>query len=351
MNCESLVRECWNCNYDWAGSCEESEHDLKGVSTSPQSGREAACRAYLEDQSSVMSTVYRWDEDKCYYYDCSSSVTYKAGYKAFVKTCTAECLNAAMYFHPGQRLTGSSPTASVSSLEACTLKLTATSQSGAVSYSGNGATECVTTTACSTDCPLQTASAPEFDLVVFDCSGTTTAQAPTTTSTTITTSLASTSPATTPTTESLATTASVTSTSPAITPTTEPLATTASTTSVQNAIETTFVQAPLARLYIMPCICYTGQEWTNLSQSEIINILVKNLTINTKETSLNRYRYKCRPDSRESSANIGRFATAVMIVIVGVVVLADLGTCCKGRCLKKSVKMKRTRKVIPATLE
>ncbi|KAH3827975.1 hypothetical protein DPMN_129921 [Dreissena polymorpha] len=76
----------------------------------------------------------------------------------------------------------------------------------------------------------------------------------------------------------------------------------------------------------MPCICNTEAEWGNLTNDEIIQILVKELTIDPSQTTVERSKRESRQDPRVSSANMGRLAIAVILIILAAVIIPDLIT-------------------------
>ena len=90
----------------------------------------------------------------------------------------------------------------------------------------------------------------------------------------------------------------------------------------------------------MPCICYNNGQWTNLTAEEIVDILVKNLTIDASSTTLALSKKLCRSDPRVSSANIGRIACAILISVLCILVCIDCTRLCRYR---KRIHKKRSK--------
>ncbi|XP_052817227.1 sushi repeat-containing protein SRPX-like [Mya arenaria] len=103
------------------------------------------------------------------------------------------------------------------------------------------------------------------------------------------------------------------------------------------------------KLYIMPCICYEHHEWENLTQEEIIDQLVKDLSIDVTNTTLAQSRLISRSDPRASSAAIGTVAISLLAVIFGTVACLDVLTIWKdkrfSRCRKTISRRCRGRKI------
>ncbi|XP_052820229.1 P-selectin-like [Mya arenaria] len=83
---------------------------------------------------------------------------------------------------------------------------------------------------------------------------------------------------------------------------------------------------PNSPLYIMPCICYNNYSWTGLSQDEITQLLIRETTIQKKNTSRYLARLSCREDPRSSSTVVGVVGTAIIGGIFLMIFLADVPT-------------------------
>ncbi|KAH3847997.1 hypothetical protein DPMN_090333 [Dreissena polymorpha] len=111
--------------------------------------------------------------------------------------------------------------------------------------------------------------------------------------------------------------------------------------SLSESTTTTRPKAP--QLYIMPCICNPNKQWTNLSNEQIIDMLISELTIDASETTAARAKLNCRQDSRASSKAIGTIAVGIMSVIFGLVICSDLITIWRycGRIRKRFKRVYR----------
>jgi len=80
------------------------------------------------------------------------------------------------------------------------------------------------------------------------------------------------------------------------------------------------------RLYIMPCLCTSGinRTFTNMTQEDIIAYLIQETKIDTRNTTLNLNKLKCRSDPRPSSKAIGLICSAVLGSLLGLIVLSDI---------------------------
>ncbi|WAR01745.1 SVEP1-like protein [Mya arenaria] len=80
------------------------------------------------------------------------------------------------------------------------------------------------------------------------------------------------------------------------------------------------------KLYIMPCICYENKTFTGLTQEEIINLLVKETSIQANSTAKSLNRLRSRTDPRASSTVVGVVAIAIISSIFGLLFLSDIPT-------------------------
>lgn len=77
------------------------------------------------------------------------------------------------------------------------------------------------------------------------------------------------------------------------------------------------------KLYITPCICYPNKTFTNMSQEEIINHLIKETSIARNSTSLARRKLTSANDPRMSSQLVGYSGIILIAVGLGAVLLSD----------------------------
>lgn len=86
------------------------------------------------------------------------------------------------------------------------------------------------------------------------------------------------------------------------------------------------------RIYIVPCINYPNKTWVNLTQSEIIEQLIRDTKIEKNDTTLAQSKLKSREDGRTSSKVFGLAGSVFLIVVLAVIVFLDLSTLC--RCFR-----------------
>jgi len=77
---------------------------------------------------------------------------------------------------------------------------------------------------------------------------------------------------------------------------------------------------------------------------EIVNVLIKNLTIDASNTTLAISKKISRSDPRSSSAHIGRMSGAVMIALPCLIVCLDLSRLYRRR---KRILKKKNNRVLP----
>ena len=264
----------------------------------------------------------------------------------------------------------------------CIYHLTAIHEPYAIYFTDDNGKVCQLSNECSNDCALEATTQTNDHVVIQHCHGflnttyttslttttstpttttstpstttsmpTTTIPTPTTTSSTPTTTMLTpttnmTTPTTTIATPTTTTTQTTTTTMPTtntLTATTPPSLTTMSTLITTTTMRTTTTKIPTItqamttqtlaskkpKLFIMPCLCYTLKEWANLPEDEIIKLLIKNLTIDTSNTTLALNKRISRSDPRASSATIGSVATLICIALLCVVVLSDCLRLCR----------------------
>ena len=79
-----------------------------------------------------------------------------------------------------------------------------------------------------------------------------------------------------------------------------------------------------SRIYIMPCMCVVNKTWTNLTQEQIIEYLVNQLTISKNSTSLSRNKLISLSDPRQSATVIGFVGTALVVGVFAFVFYLDI---------------------------
>jgi len=73
----------------------------------------------------------------------------------------------------------------------------------------------------------------------------------------------------------------------------------------------------------MPCLCSTG-AFTNLTTTEIVDQLVKNLTVDKTDLSSEQRKLTSANDERSSSQTIGTVGVAILSVVFGSIILLDI---------------------------
>ncbi|XP_052261322.1 sushi, von Willebrand factor type A, EGF and pentraxin domain-containing protein 1-like [Dreissena polymorpha] len=76
-------------------------------------------------------------------------------------------------------------------------------------------------------------------------------------------------------------------------------------------------------LYIMPCICY-NKTWTGLTQEQIIAHLIRNTSIDARNTTMALSKLSCRRDERPVSVIFGYVASGLIGGLFLLVVISDL---------------------------
>jgi len=73
----------------------------------------------------------------------------------------------------------------------------------------------------------------------------------------------------------------------------------------------------------MPCLCSTG-AFTNLTTTEIVEQLIKNLTVDKGDLSSEHRKLTSANDERSSSQTIGTVGVAILSVVFGSIILLDI---------------------------
>jgi len=79
-------------------------------------------------------------------------------------------------------------------------------------------------------------------------------------------------------------------------------------------------------IYIMPCLCVHNKTWTNMTQGQIIEYLIKDLTIHKNATSRSQNKLISQPDPRQSSFIVGLVGSALISGVFGLLLLSDIPT-------------------------
>jgi len=85
----------------------------------------------------------------------------------------------------------------------------------------------------------------------------------------------------------------------------------------------------------MPCINYPNKTWVNLTQNEIIKLLILDTQIQKNITKLAVYKLKSRTDKRTSSTIVGLVGSTFVITILTSIVFLDLSSICRCICNKE----------------
>ena len=80
------------------------------------------------------------------------------------------------------------------------------------------------------------------------------------------------------------------------------------------------------RIYIMPCMCVENKTWTNLTQGQIIEYLINELTIPKNATSRSQNKLICRSDPRQSSTVVGFIGLVLVVGVFGLMFISDIPT-------------------------
>jgi len=91
----------------------------------------------------------------------------------------------------------------------------------------------------------------------------------------------------------------------------------------------------------MSCQCNINASFVNLTQNEIINLLVENTKIDTKATQLYLDRFKSRPGTRTSSWVYGVSGLFILILIGVLILLNDTLHCVMSRQAKHALYVDR----------
>ncbi|KAH3864281.1 hypothetical protein DPMN_027297 [Dreissena polymorpha] len=73
----------------------------------------------------------------------------------------------------------------------------------------------------------------------------------------------------------------------------------------------------------MPCICY-NKTWTGLTQEQIIAHLIRNTSIDARNTTMALSKLSCRRDERPVSVIFGYVASGLIGGLFLLVVISDL---------------------------
>jgi len=221
------------------------------------------------------------------------------------------CLNSSLEPTRGVRLAttsqGNIVSRSYEDLEDCVYHLTATNAPSAIYFNDEDKT-CQLSNGCSNDCFLETTNNDNDKVVIQHCHGYSVGTLTTTTSN---------------------------QTSTTRTMTAAPKLTSSIRTTKAISTQIFFTEKP--KLFIIPCKCYIFKEWASLTEHEIIKLLIKNLTIDTSNTTLALSKRISRSDPRASSAAIGRVASTICLALLSLIVLSDCSRLCRYiRTLKKN---------------
>ncbi|XP_052786123.1 sushi, von Willebrand factor type A, EGF and pentraxin domain-containing protein 1-like [Mya arenaria] len=91
-----------------------------------------------------------------------------------------------------------------------------------------------------------------------------------------------------------------------------------------DVIATTSSKPNLKPLYIMPCLCNPHKAFAGLTQDEIIEQLVRNTSVEKKNTSAFLNKYISREDNRPVSVTTGFASVCVISTMLAVIVCSDI---------------------------
>jgi len=74
----------------------------------------------------------------------------------------------------------------------------------------------------------------------------------------------------------------------------------------------------------MPCLCVLNKTWHNLTQEQIQEYLIKELTVLKNATSLSKNKLISRSDPRQSSAIVGLVGAGLVCGIFGLLLVSDV---------------------------
>jgi len=74
----------------------------------------------------------------------------------------------------------------------------------------------------------------------------------------------------------------------------------------------------------MPCICHKATWFVNKTESQILDYLVQETSIQANNTANNRAKLICRPDLRTSSTVVGLVGVVIIVSVLSVVFLTDV---------------------------
>jgi len=74
----------------------------------------------------------------------------------------------------------------------------------------------------------------------------------------------------------------------------------------------------------MPCLCVLNQTWVNLTQSQILEYLTKELHIPKNSTALAKNKLRSRSDSSQYSTSLGVVGSVLICILFGLLFLSDI---------------------------
>jgi len=74
----------------------------------------------------------------------------------------------------------------------------------------------------------------------------------------------------------------------------------------------------------MPCLCVKNKTWTNLTQEQIQEYLIKELRVPQNGTGLAKNKLISRSDPRQSSTTLGIVGLVIMCCMLGLLLLSDM---------------------------
>ncbi|XP_060567027.1 uncharacterized protein LOC132725859 [Ruditapes philippinarum] len=346
--CPSNIKTCYNCAV--VPGCAQNEYN--NIS-------EEDCLLELTNHVTIWSVEYVYSTGYCRQSNCGDiEIEYKAGSVIHRKTCdTSACAD--------YTLTKTNYT-TVSALETtffsdngpkmreCLAHCLLSSSGCTISYESVDKV-CNVYTDCQNNCSMEPAT-ETFSVYKKYCGNQLTGTMSTamTTPTTPTTTKAITSPTpssspsspssspSSPSSPSSSSSSPSSSSSSSTSPTTASSVTTPTSKTTSTAsLTTTSIRAPLPKLFIAPCICYFNKTFVNMTKEEIITLLVNDIKIDEKSTSLQQSKSKCASDLRTSSKVMGSVAIIVLCSLGSFVLCLDLLTL--GKRLRPKIKGKRSK--------
>ncbi|XP_060567330.1 uncharacterized protein LOC132726081 [Ruditapes philippinarum] len=306
----TCTTECLDFSLD-----EDSNRYISNTPTSEISTTRALCIELCFD----IEYCYMWEHDgtSCILYadcgltlSCSTSFTLDFSHKTFTRTCLENCGDPQV--PANGNVTYLDTTDGSVAYFYC--------NEGFVEVTGSNNQTCQSNGTWSLPQPF---CEPNETTTTSTTTVTTTTTLPPTTTTSVTTIAPTTTPKPTTTTTTTSTTPIPTTT----TPSTAATSSTSSSTSAQvmtssaTSRPTHTITAP--KIYIMSCICYENKTFTGKSNEEIIEILIKETEINTKNTSLALNKLKSREDHRPTSQVIGYTGLCFLIIAFCCIIGSD----------------------------